>query len=793
MASGSATPRLTQADRVHVGWRYAQVHPDPGPPPGLPERAARPPVPAPARRPAEHLAARPLRIATGGTLVGVVLFLACAVIGVLPWPFAAVALLACAVILGITGGALWRDERGIRERLALERERGERERAAIDRERAAAERAHAEAMGEWERRHRAYESQREWYPVAVPPGVDRVDVVGGTLAGWSAAVTTMGAARLAVGARLTVIDLSEGAVAHDLLRLAADRGDDPLVWVLPADLPRLDVTRGLSPEALADVLSLVVGAGEEQDGTRDLSFDNSILERIIDVLGPDATIPRITAALRVLAQVGDPRDDLRKGLLTDGQLERIATLFGRDATDRIVVRRAWALEAQLRKLEKLATEPVRLPPSRLHVVSMDRRAGVLTNRVLGTYVTTALTHRIREARALHRWDHTLFLCGAEKLRGDVLDRLIDACEATGTGLVLMYRSIPGHVRERLGRRGHAAVGFMRLGNPEDARVAAEHIGTDQRLLVAELTDSAAESLFDFAGESYASTVAFARPRGDGLTDPAWSPLPAPAADDAALAEGISAATAWPRTVAAPRAGKPRFRELRVEPPQLQELPPTAMVFTHSGATGRRILLVDANPGIITLPTTHSMELEEFQREQERLNRPDPDDATPRPGIPAGPDAPAHRDMTPRPEERPHPQPASSPEAKPPPGPRPHPERQARPEAQPFPGSWPPPEGEARPETQSFPEGRPFPEGQAHPDAESRSAKRSLSEESSLPEVQGRPEASYRAEAVSRLDTSSQLDFKPRARHALPRGAAAARSTRAVPPLKPTGRHKAPPP
>ncbi|MFP3962594.1 hypothetical protein SMC26_09720 [Actinomadura fulvescens] len=621
MASGSAMARLTQADRVYVGWRYAQVHPDPGPPPTPPESAG--PEPAPGgvagRMPAEHLAGRPLRITSVGAGVGMTLFLLCGLAGVLPWAFAVVALLACGVVLGITGSALWRDERAVRERIAQARALDDREREAWRRARDAAEKEYAAALADWERRQRAYDDQREWYPVAVPPGVDRVDVVGGTLAGWSASVTTMGAARLAVGARVTVIDLSEGAVAHDLLRLAADRGDDPLVWVLPADLSRLDATRGLGPEALADVLSLVVSAGEEQSSTRDLSFDNSILERLIELLGDDVTIPRITAALRVLAQVGDPRDDLRRGLLTDEQLERIATLFGRDATDRIVVRRAWALEAQLRKLERLATEPVRLPPSRLHVVSMDRRAGVLTNRVLGTYVTTALTHRIREAPPGGKWDHTLFLCGAEKLRGDVLDRLIDACEATGTGLVLMYRSIPRHVRERLGRRGHAAVGFMRLGNPEDARIAAEHIGADHRLLVAEITDSAGETLSDVVGETYASTVAFARRRGDELTDPVWSALPAPVADDTALVEGISSSTAWGRSIPATET-RQRFRELLIEPPQLQELPPTAMVFTHAGATGRRILLVDANPGIITLPTTHSVEFEEHLREQERLRQ-----------------------------------------------------------------------------------------------------------------------------------------------------------------------------
>ncbi|MFC9973724.1 hypothetical protein ACFVH6_22790 [Spirillospora sp. NPDC127200] len=642
--------RFVQADRVYVGWRYAQVHPDPGPPPAAPEPPSSvPPVP-PMRRPGETMAGRPLRIAAVGTGVGAALFLLCGALGVLPWAFALVALVACAGVLGITGTALWRDERGVRARLAEERETRRRDHQAAELARAEAEKRHRAAYRDWERRRRAYEDQREWYPVAVPPGVDRVDVVGGTLAGWSAAVTTMGAARLAVGARVTVIDLSEGAVAHDLLRLAASRGDDPLVWVLPADLPRLDVTRGLSPEALADVLSLVVGAGEERSSTRDLSYDNSILERIIEVLGADATIPQITAALRVLAQVGDPRADLRRGLLTDDQLERLATLFGRNATDRIVVRHAWALEAQLRKLEKLATDPVRLPPSRLHVVSMDRRAGVLTNRVLGTYVTTALTHRIRESPPGGRWAHTLFLCGAEKLRGDVLDRLIDACEATGTGLVLMYRSIPAHVRERLGRRGHAAVGFMRLGNPEDARVAAEHIGADQRLLVAEITDTAGQTLFDVAGESYASTVAYARARGDGLTDPAWSPLPGPADDDA-LVEGISSATAWGRTMP-PGVSRQTVRELLVEPPQLQELPPTAMVFTHAGAAGRRILLVDANPGIITLPTAHSMQFEEYLSEQESRPQEDPDDEPEdAPALEQDDRPPGPRHALPRPSRR----------------------------------------------------------------------------------------------------------------------------------------------
>ena len=77
--------------------------------------------------------------------------------------------------------------------------------------------------------------------MAVPDEIDRIDVAGGTLPGWSALITLLGATRLYSGGHLTVLDLSEGAIAKDLIELARRGGDDPLVWVLPADLPRLDL------------------------------------------------------------------------------------------------------------------------------------------------------------------------------------------------------------------------------------------------------------------------------------------------------------------------------------------------------------------------------------------------------------------------------------------------------------------------------------------------------------------------------------------------------------------------
>jgi hypothetical protein len=157
---------------------------------------------------------------------------------------------------------------------------------------------------------------------------------------------------------------------------------------------------------------------------------------------------------------------------------------------------------------------------------------------------------------------------------------------------------------------------MRLGNAEDARIAAEHLGGDHSLLVAEITETAGEALAESEGDRfYASTVAYARGGVRPLTDPVWSPVRRTARDGAGLLDGITTATTWGKSVSAglsPSDERQRSREFRVERHQMQQLPPTAMVFTHATSNGRRIQLVDANPGIMTLPTAHTLEYEEYE-------------------------------------------------------------------------------------------------------------------------------------------------------------------------------------
>src|SRR5262249_28185531 len=246
----------------------------------------------------------------------------------------------------------------VKAAVAAEPRRVTSARAAQERDLFAAQEDHARSFRGWQGRQRAFREQALWYPVSVPAELDRVDVVGGTVAGWSALLTMVAMPRLAAGDEITIIDLSEGAVASDLARLAPGLRVAPLVWVLPDDLPRLDLGAGLPAAAMADILAACAPASLAGGGSHDPAPDHALLGRLLEVLGDGARICQVTAGLRALAQVGDLREDVRRGLLTDGQLERITRLFGRGAADRMVIEPAGALQARPR-VRRVAGHPGR--------------------------------------------------------------------------------------------------------------------------------------------------------------------------------------------------------------------------------------------------------------------------------------------------------------------------------------------------------------------------------------------------------------------------------------------------
>jgi hypothetical protein len=653
------TPGPFPPGRVYLGWQYELRHEDPG----LPPRRPVPPDPerlnpgwVDAQRREENLISRPAKQAAGGCLLlaGVVILLGWsgrlnpALTGLGAVTFGGLAVVAAA--------SAWRGRQAVRAAVAAEARRVTAARAAQERDLFAAQEDHARRFRAWQGRQRAFRRQALWYPVSLSAGTDRVDVAGGTMAGWSALLTMVAMPRLAAGDEVTIIDLSEGAVACDLVRLAGQLRVAPLVWVLPADLPRFDLGVGLPAAALADVLAACGPAGPAAAGTHDPAPDHALLGRLLEVLGDGARIGQVTAGLRALAQVGDPREDVRRGLLTAGQLEGITGLFGRGAADRVVIERAWALEARLRVLERLGSDPARMPRSRLRVVAADPAGGAFGNAVLAAYVTVTLTHLLRHARPGRPWRHTICVAGAQQLPGEVIDRLAGACEATRAGLVLAYRSIPPPVAQRLGR-GNAALAVMRLGNAEDAKAASEQIGAQHRFVLSQLTDTVGASVTDTTGDSYTSTVGTARSvsvsesrsqttgrsRGRGHTSAGAAPFAARTgsgsaeashsqgtSDSDSLTGGINSGTSWGITTSraiglnsALGRTVQRSREFLVEPDELQRLPPSAVIVSYASGARRHVVLADANPAIYTLPTATVHGLQQVRQAGDRAPRTEP--------------------------------------------------------------------------------------------------------------------------------------------------------------------------
>ncbi len=340
-----------RADLIYLGWQPARL--DAGSPPIPPS----PPDPdevnpdwVVAQRREQSRLSRPARVTA----------LACAALAaadVVCWlaynaRLAAGAGALVAAAAAVASWRIWQGKRALAARLRAEQLRVARFRDVQRIEFASRQQQYARLHRDWQRRTAASWRQPQWHPVTLPASVHRVDVAGGTLAGWSALLTTIAIPRLAAGDEVTVLDLTEGSAAAELIAVARCLDIDPAVWVLPADLAGLQLGAELSPEVWADVLALTVHAAS---GSADAAMDSALLARVLAALADGATMPKILAALRALGQIGAPGQHLGAEL-TQAELTRLTALAGRGA-ERLLVDRAWAIEARLRILGPLATAP----------------------------------------------------------------------------------------------------------------------------------------------------------------------------------------------------------------------------------------------------------------------------------------------------------------------------------------------------------------------------------------------------------------------------------------------------
>ncbi|MBB4934155.1 heme exporter protein D [Lipingzhangella halophila] len=623
-----------QFSTTFVGWRYEVVVGDPGPPP-------RRPTPTDQERISEDWIAgqkrteahtnRPLKYALYALAGFAALCLLLWPIRILPGILVLGAFLVCLAVTLPILIALLQSRQVMRERVATEQRRIERIRASQEQELREKQEEHARRYTEWQGRKRAYEAQPHWYGVSVPAGVGTVLVSGGTEVGWSAVLTTIGASRLRGGGDLTVVDLSGRAVTADLTSLAEQCGVASKVWVLPADLTTMHLGTNLAARQRARVLAAVVRASEAKS---DPDADQRLLLRLLEVVGAQASVATLTSGLRALAEPTSTRDDDPTLRLLSA--EQLAEVRQRCGSDQATTERAWELERHLAPFEGLGTRTVEQPYAQVKVIATDRVSGDVAARAFGTYTLASLSELLdlRSGSAPNGtvpWSQTVAVCGADVLPAAEVDRAIRAARGAGVGLVLMFRendedesAVPrladDHcltvVMRQPGTRPAARMASRLLEGgtgPDDqpasaatapdgeSGAAGESGRAGHDLRVHRLTEVIGEALRDTAADGHHKSGSSNPAEAD--TTPVTVRPKAKAVAPLDLVKHVRSATGWGRaTTQASDIDTPgdtgRVRPLRLDSLGLRNLPPTAMIVPGDGG----LVLADANPGILTLPT-----------------------------------------------------------------------------------------------------------------------------------------------------------------------------------------------
>lgn len=464
---------------------------------------------------------------------------------------------------------------------------------------------HGQELAGWQQRRVGFEvaerqrvdAMLEWGSAAPAPGSRRIDVVGGTLWGWEALLTVFGASLLRTHGPMTLVDLSGEAVCRELLHLAASHDLPVDVQLLPTELADSDLLHGLSGRQVADVLVESMHADTDAASRADRSMDDRILSTLCAALGPEVSMGRLSAGLRVL--MGEPGDTPE---LSAAEQARIADELFSDEYRRQAHDNLRRVESYLHPLRDLGTRGQPRPRAALTCVAMATEGRAARTELLNDLIVQWLTRRLATDD-----DHprSLVIVGADELAGRHVERLSDICDRRGIRLVLLFR----HLRETsLRLLGAGPVAFMRLGNHEEATRAADFIGRQHRFVISQLTrtlgGNQTHTQSTTEGTSVGQGRGTGRSTGGNLTDlilpgrvltrsesRTWNTTRTWAVT-AATAEGSH----WSQATTTQR-----VYEYTVEPRVLQNLPDYAMLLVEPSHSGPVVQAVECNPDIITLP------------------------------------------------------------------------------------------------------------------------------------------------------------------------------------------------
>ncbi|EFC82955.1 hypothetical protein [Parafrankia sp. EUN1f] len=440
-------------------------------------------------------------------------------------------------------------------------------------------------------------------------GAPRIDVLGGTTAGWSSLLATCGASLLGSGRGILLIDLTERAVADELVSLAGHAGIPADVHELPAALEQVGTLDGLDANEVADLIADAVDAERRDGGEPTLRvIDADILRTVTTRLAPPYSFARLAAALRVL---DNHEEALHPGLLTTAEIAALQQrMHGLAQRDRVADQVRF-LRTELDHFteqptpgpvtRRLSGDPDWWPERQLRVLATSsRRVSARHKALVDRIVVQAVLARMRQ-RSTVTSRPVLVVAGADRVGRTALDTLVRHAELTQIRLILMFERLADDAERLLGSHGGAAV-IMRLGNAREAGLAADFIGRGYRFTLSQLTEQIGRSLADGVstshGEQAGKSVSEGRSSGYGLHS----------VDSRNSSVSSSFSKTWQSTRSFTESTSrndgstyQRVNEYTVEPTVLQSLPATAFVLVGTVDGPGRVRSGDCNPGTVLLP------------------------------------------------------------------------------------------------------------------------------------------------------------------------------------------------
>ncbi|MBZ3906818.1 hypothetical protein [Streptomyces griseiscabiei] len=478
------------------------------------------------------------------------------------------------------------------------------------------------AWQSWHQRRQFHESHQQqwiggmdaWGTLPYDPDTRRLDIFGGSQRGREGFLSVFGTSTLR-HRPLIVLDLTQALICRELSVLAEVCGLPVDVQLLPSRMAESGIVSALAPHELVQALVEAMNGDNAESGRAERAVYARVLTQVCGVLGADVSLARLGAGLRVL--IGE--DDDTKVLSRDERNIIADDLFSDKNKDQIRDS-LFRLVSFVDPLVELGTARGGRGPGYLTCVALDPGAGSASTELLADLAVQSVMRRLSSFEEAA--PSVIVALGEQGLQRRHLEQLAQVCERHGAQLTFVH----AHLRDA-GEQliGGGTVGFMRLGNHQEAMIAADFMGRHHSFVLHTLTDTEGRTV----NTSIASTLGSSTSRGTTQSSSvtrgrnssstyqgAFNPLSVASSTNSgrshSTTSGVSTTVTHGTNESTTRTtgesdstslatGRQRVYEYALEPTQLQALAEFSLLVVERQAGGAvQVHAGDCNPNIVLL-------------------------------------------------------------------------------------------------------------------------------------------------------------------------------------------------